>query len=107
MSNVRTTPTMADVFVAAFAKWEELPPGEEPSFAEYVRKRDLLGDGKNEFCGYSHYDLRACIDAPALRYDLIDFEDGSFAIRRCDPMAKLGATWLIARPEDRHPTEAQ
>lgn len=107
MSNMNIAQTMADVFVAAFIKWEELPPGEEPSFAEYVRKRALLGDGQGEFCGYSHYDLRACIDAPALRYDLMDFEDGSFAIRRCDPTAKLGATWLIARPDGRNPRGAQ
>lgn len=88
--------SMAEKFVAAYSAWEE--SGVQQDFKDWVVGHRLIGE---DLSFLSMWNLRPDPERSRFDYALMDFEDGSIAVRRNhddDPPFALHRRWLVAGP---------
>ena len=88
---IKDSPSMADTFVAAYKAWAD--SHSQAGFFDWSGSFGLIGDGPNQFLCLCNWDIRPCPDKSILNYAVIDFEDGSIAVRRNH---QPDANWLTA-----------
>lgn len=92
-AKVSAAGNMSSRFVEAYARWQDNP--DSPSFFDWAKEQSLLGDGDGQFLCFTNWSLRPDPEKSILDYALIDFEDGSLAIRRNHVR---DSAWLVATP---------
>lgn len=101
-----TTPTMADNFVAAYSNWadmpidDKLPPLPASNFFDWARDQDLIGDDAGKFLCTVNWQVMPNHEESILCYSIIDFEDGSLAIRRDH---EFDTAWMTTTPRNPDP----
>ncbi len=91
-----TEPSMAERFAQLFEEWEgERSPDKQVDFSAWLQERNLLGEDLNWI---GRYDV--ALDNSSYSYGLLDFGDGSVALRRnCDSEGGPGrGEWMCLRP---------
>lgn len=94
--------TMADVFIDAYEAWSEAfdrhrhtgETAEFPSFSDWAHAKGLHGDDEGQFLGMSNWSMKVSPEY-TVDYAVIDFQDGSVALRRNHERDGL---WLALGP---------
>ncbi len=93
--------TQAELFLAAWAEWDE-EPRREIGFSDWCRARDLAGCGDGQFAYTANWHLRPDPQRLILDYAVMDFEDGSMAVRRNhthhEGPAESRGEWMATAP---------
>lgn len=95
----KAAPSMAERFVAAYDAWEWDRNANEDSFAEWAHKRGLIAADRLAFI--QNWSMRPDPKNSILDYAVIDFEDGSMAVRRNHERDGVEvAPWLVLASSD-------
>jgi hypothetical protein len=97
---------MAQCFVGAYQDWSDdwaaCNPQELPNedsrfdFSVWAQEQGFIGDGAGQFGMISNWEIRPDPERFVLNYALMDFSDGSMAVRRNHGNHGEPASWLVA-----------
>jgi len=88
--------TEAELFVQAWGEWDE-GPRERVDFSDWCRSRNLSGSDDGQFSYVANWSMQPEPARLILDYALMDFSDGSIAVRRNHEEGQWGRPggWLV------------